>query len=398
MQLASRGALLPGHTWPRPHELLSSWLVRLAAQNGFKLHTFSRLIWPEGSIWNRDIDNSAPDELLNALALRSGQSFDRVRATTLKSYEGAVFERHNPNGNTPWILPLGIYHRTRTKSGLQFCPQCLDENPPYFRKHWRLAYVVVCPSHKRFLVDRCACGAPVNFHRGSLGDRHVIRIKLESIRRCYRCNEDLRRCEGDLGDLALLCASLDAQERCIIALREGQITIGHERLRCNLFFAGLRQLLQILATGRNSDLLRGAVTKWRALSDFKPGFSGKISAIERLPCGDRAALMAMVGDWFTDWPHSFIEACDAAGLTSTDICRNMQYVPYWLAAIAQEHFNRSTYSPTLPEIRNAIAYMRKRDLEVNRTSVSRLLGSSDAFRKRKLHYLLEPESRHDRTG
>lgn len=381
-------ALLPGHTAPREQELFSSWIVRLAAQNHLKLHVFSNMLWPGAAVWNRDIDNSASSELQEAVAARTGVAADRVWETTLKSYEGIVFERHNPTGITPWILPLGIYHRTRVRCGIQFCPDCLVEKVPYYKKPWRLAWAIVCPVHMRPLLDRCPCGAPVNFHRGDLGDREAS-IADASLTKCYRCHTDLRTCVGASFDLALTSAALETQQRCLTAVDLGCVTVGTTSIRSTLFFAGLRQLLQILATGRLCTLLRNTVSTWRSIDAFTPVFSGRINAIERLPVENRVVLMASVGELLADWPRAFVRCCQTAGLAASDILKGLDYVPYWLASVVDECFGSGAYSPTIAEIGAAIQYMRKRELVVTKTSVSKILGKTDVFRKRRLHHMLD---------
>jgi hypothetical protein len=370
---------------------LSSWVVRLAAQNALKLHTFSQMMWPAVPIWNRDIDNSATDDVLATLALRTGVAPDRVRETTLQSYEGRLFEKHNPRGSTVWLLPLGIYHRTRLRSGTQFCPDCLAYETPYYRKSWRLALSVVCLVHNRPLVDRCACDAPINFHRGDLGDVGAFQA-ASSMTVCYRCGFDLRKCGGSSFTLPLLCAALETQSRSNEALAKGYIRLADgSTVHSNLFFAGFRQLLQILSHGRLAASLRDSTAKWRRLPAYAPSFNGRISAIEKLPVHDRTVLIAMAGGWLNDWPQTFVKDCKTAGLTATDICRNLTRVPYWLARVVAEHFGQGTYSPSLPEIGAAINYLRTQNIVPTKSAVSQILGRTDVFRKRRLHHLLESE-------
>jgi len=166
--------LWPIHLRPKKDELLSSWLVRLAMAHGLKLHTFCSTVWPGKQIWNRDIDKCADEALLDVLSRKTAVSRSDVSRTTLAAYEGYVYERHNANGNTLWIMPLGVYHRTRTGFGLQYCPKCLSEDDvPYYRRCWRLAFITCCETHAVTLLDRCnQCGAAVNFHRDEMGDRH----------------------------------------------------------------------------------------------------------------------------------------------------------------------------------------------------------------------------------
>src|SRR5436305_9376665 len=101
--------LWPLHIKPNQDELLSSWLTRLGMAHGMKLHTFCAVIWPHKQIWNRDIDKSADEELIDVLSLKTAVSRADVVKTTLAAYESYVYERHNPKGNTLWIMSLGIY-------------------------------------------------------------------------------------------------------------------------------------------------------------------------------------------------------------------------------------------------------------------------------------------------
>ncbi len=374
-------SLLLGHTAPRDDELLSSWLVRLAAQNRMKLHSFCKMLWPGAAIWNRDIDNSVTPELLGVLAERTGVDLKRASETALKSYEGFIFEKHNPNGTTIWILPLGIYHRTRLRFGLHYCPDCLDQGMVYYRKIWRLAWSVMCVEHNRPLLDRCRCGSPIVFHRGDLGDSQSVGTEL-GLTKCHHCNADLRRLQGGACDISLTCAALETQRTCMAALRDGYITVAAERIESVLFFAGFRQLLQILAHGRLAVQLRDAGAPWRRSLPDVSFTSGRNSNVERLAVEDRTVLMALAGEWLCDWPGSFVTSCKKAGLTATDICRNMRYVPYWLAKVVDEHFGSGTYSPCIDEIASAISYLRNRQEPTTKTSVSKMLGRTDVFRKR----------------
>lgn len=77
--------LLPLHPQPRPGEILSSWMVRLAFSNGFPLHTFyDKLLEYRAPIWNRDIDRHPANELLSILARNSGQRKSSLKSLTLK--------------------------------------------------------------------------------------------------------------------------------------------------------------------------------------------------------------------------------------------------------------------------------------------------------------------------
>lgn len=55
----------------------------------------------------RDIDGIADDRILAILSASTLTPIEQCRATTLASYEGVLFESHQPLGRTTWIMPLG---------------------------------------------------------------------------------------------------------------------------------------------------------------------------------------------------------------------------------------------------------------------------------------------------
>lgn len=170
--LGLSGNLWPIHPHRLPDELLSFWILRVAHANRLKLQTFTNLaLGRNASPWARDIDRSASDELLSQLSAQTGSSVEELRGGMLSAYEGILFEHHNAQGNSQWILPLGVYHRTRRAYGMQFCPACLFwDGIPYFRRRWRLAFATICDRHGTLLHDRCPhCAAPVIYFRNDVG-------------------------------------------------------------------------------------------------------------------------------------------------------------------------------------------------------------------------------------
>ena len=164
------------HLKPQQDEILSSWIIRLSHAHGYKVQTMCNFLFGRtGAIWNRDVDRLAPKKVKEILARISGATIEQVGNTTLRAYEGILFEQLNMNGMSRWKLPLGIFHRSRRRPGLLFCPQCLDEDTePYFRKRWRLALSTVCTKHRCYLLDACPeCESPLAPHRADmLGRQH----------------------------------------------------------------------------------------------------------------------------------------------------------------------------------------------------------------------------------
>ena len=190
---ALSGTLLPAHPKPLSDELLTCWITRLARDNGLKLQTFCEHVFGKSyQLWNRDIDRAPPDWLLDILSLRTGTPRRTIDKTTLLTYEGRLYRHRHAAGQLRWILPVGIYHRTRRRFGVQFCPRCLSaDSEPYFRKHWRVAALTVCLAHRELLHDRCpVCGASIAFHRHELGRPSVTDAGALCL--CHTCKFDLR--------------------------------------------------------------------------------------------------------------------------------------------------------------------------------------------------------------
>ncbi len=88
-------------------------------------------------------------------------------------------------------MPLGINVKAK-HFGMQFCPCCLKEDEqPYYRKYWRLAFMVTCPKHGVWLHDRCpACAASVLHKKIKPAQNDVY--GFEDMARCHHCGFDLR--------------------------------------------------------------------------------------------------------------------------------------------------------------------------------------------------------------
>jgi hypothetical protein len=364
-KLGISGHLWPVHLKPLPDELLSSWIVRLAAAHGLKLHTFCTLAWPRKQIWNTDIDKHADDEFLRVLVEKTATPWERARETTLQAYEGVLYETHNPHGNTRWILPLGIYHRQHRSPGLQFCPQCLAEDPePYFRRSWRLACTTICVRHDTALLDRCPeCGATVNIHRGERGDRN--KWIPDPITYCHACRFDLALA-ADAHEAATMqeCAyqrELECSQQRQLAkhLRDGWVRIpNHGPVHSHLYFTGLRQLVRLLAGGKTQHSFHGtkgrrfhrAVCQRYGVEPFTVSFAPGAKDVERLEVTDRRRVLSLALLLLTDWPDGFVDVCEEEGVWSSTLLRDMRSAPFWYSNVVHEYLERSTYHASMEEI------------------------------------------------
>lgn len=319
------GDLWPAHPKPLPDELLSSWIVRIARTNGLKLQTFcDRAFGKERQLWNRDIDRLASPWLLASLARHTGTPTGTVRRTTLDIYCGRLFRERNSAGQLRWILPAGIYHRTRRRFGVQFCPRCLAEDQePYFRTRWRVAALAFCAGYRLRLHDRCpACAVPIVYHRRELGRPNVTESGLLCL--CHACNFDLRRAER----VAFLPyeASIGAELATMAAHVAGKTTdlsIDHMDV--------LHQLCKVMVSLRKSANLAAFV----ALAAGAPSLAVPrgCQAFESRPVQERDHIIQLAA-WLLAAPQARLsEAWRAETVRYSDLVRDFPQVPRWYRAI-----------------------------------------------------------------
>lgn len=338
--MAPSPPLWPVHPHPLPDELLSSWMIRLARGNGFKVHNFyAEFFGRERQVWNRDIDHLAPAWLIESLAARTGTPLERVRLTTLRAFESFAFERFNEVGVTRWVLPLGVFHRTRRAHGQQFCPLCLaGDAEPYLRRSWRLALVVICTRHGVLLQDRCPqCASPVTPHRSDMAARNGLSEKT-TILHCSKCRSRLDTAikTASAGDVQMQIGIDTALNDGFTVMESGQWVYSH------LYFEGLRMLMRVV------DL--------PASARHRMGF--EFASIEQ-----RLDLLRSSIELSSDWPDRFLRRCSALPHAYTSVSMNEQG-PYWLGSVLRNH------------VLNRRALISKEEADAIATAAQRLDASS----------------------
>jgi hypothetical protein len=338
--------VLPCATYPLPDELLSSWIVRLAHAHLMKAYTFGRLVLPGVNLWNRDIDKAVSETVIQVLAARTPASVQQVVHTTLRSYEGRLYGQHYTKGNTPWILPLGIYHRTRRRLGMLFCPSCLvkDGATPYFRKKWRLAISVVCLDCGVSLQDQCpCCQEPIVFFRAELGRKSALPDR--SITVCHKCGFDLRESVAQGAPATLI----SQQQEWYRIMEEGWRA---DMLYPHLYFEVLHHLVKLLFSSRpRVHSLQQYVVSQLAIP-LPPAYfqlaRGR-QPFEQLPLEVRSVLLLQAGWLLQEWPHRFVEVGERVNLTSTPLLCDMQNPPFWYETVVKENFYVSNVNRRFPK-------------------------------------------------
>lgn len=324
------GKTWPVHLKPLDDELLSSWMIRLAHVHGLKVMTLCTLLFGyRRPVWNRDIDRLAPKDVLHKLSQITGTPPERVYATTLRELEGKVFEKFNLNGNTHWVLPLGIRSRSHKDYGLQYCPQCLVEDPiPYFRRLWRLGFITVCTKHKTILSDCCdACGAPVMPHRVDMRSRTDYPTERDMLL-CASCGMSLlsvdkhRQADG---------AVVQEQHQWEEAVRTGWINwAGNPSMYSHIFFEGLRVLCSGLVTRKERKRLVSGLKGLKNVAKSIP-----IRGVEFARIRIRYELMVAVVAQLSEWPDQFLSTMKDISFRYSTLHGYSKYVPYWYESVIE---------------------------------------------------------------
>lgn len=297
-----------------------------------KTYTFGKMLFPKVSLWNRDFDKIAPEEVLLTLAACTATPLERIRQTALRRYEGRLYLRHTANGNTNWLLPLGIYHRTHRKHGLLFCPTCLqnDGTSPYFRTHWRLASSSVCVACGTYLLDRCpACANPVTFFRVELG--HKSAYPDVPISHCFHCNLDLASVPAEKA----IAADIRSQAELGRVLWEGwkaDVFFPHQ------YFDVLHQLVKVLGSPNfRCAALQKAVDKYTGWSPEEQAPAVRLHRVpfELLPLATRAGLIRQAQWLLREWPVRFTHVMRQHQMTSTPLLHSMTAIPFWYQDLVQ---------------------------------------------------------------
>lgn len=321
------GKLWPAHPHPLPDEILSSWIVRVAAANGVRLQPLCWMLFGNTqSPWNRDIDRNAPHWLIKAFSQHTGINYWDIFHTTLATYRTRLYRRRQNAGQLRWILPVKHHGMQRTAFGQQFCPECLATDAiPYFRKQWRVALFTYCPKHRIELHDACpGCGAPVAIFRGDFGrdlkDARPVYI-------CHACGCDFRdvaRLEPFFPDEELL----QVFDGTLLSLEKTMAEAGRFDLG---FYAVMHQLCRVMVSRQNHGRLQAFIAEQLRLSFPLP--PTRRICFEQLRRDVRHQVLLCTLWLMADIQHRLETAWEAKAVRYNLLLKDMKEVPGWYSLL-----------------------------------------------------------------
>ncbi|WP_052702199.1 TniQ family protein [Marinomonas sp. S3726] len=365
--------LLPLHPKPFKDELLSSWATRLAIENGMYSHAlYKGVLNLDSSIFTRDIDRLYIPELINKLEVKTKQNAEQIKNLMLTSFEGQLFEKINSNGFTKWILPLGIYHRTRKKHGIQYCPQCLkDSSTAYFRKHWRLSFCLFCEKHQCLLRDKCPhCNNVIDYQRRGIGSQQY-ETPATDLSLCSFCERPLwqgnnRKISSELEPYIGLCLHFTKQftkgEPCFPSLNQ-PLALQE--------FNGLWELIAGLMKRRYFE--GGIKTKIKEILniDIASSIDQKSHpSFELRSSEERLKILITVLWLLDDWPNRLITLSEGTIFSKSAYSDFDRPLCYWLRQVIFSDLDKSIYTANIEELNSIVKYLKKHRIPTTDRTVS----------------------------
>ncbi len=316
-------------SWPikvalQEDESLSSWLSRAALENGCDPLVLTGSIWPKWRVWTTDIDRGIPISKQSALILASGLDASLFQQAAL-SLDAELFSSCSlpVHGLWPWILGLGARNRSY-KGGIQFCPCCFaDDLKPYFRRHWRFAWVTGCSLHGVRLIDSCSqCRKPIEPHR-------LEAINAVELSACSSCGFDLRHA---VAMRALPCA-LSLQEKAFTAINNGIVEINDELWLPEQWFDACRHLMMIIrrsAYVHDSAMTRALIGTGLNIQEIPT--ESLAFKLELLPVEAREKLLACFDSLLSNWER-FALNLKLYGVQANSLMGREDYLPPILASL-----------------------------------------------------------------
>ncbi|MDC5821891.1 TniQ family protein [Vibrio europaeus] len=348
----------PAHPQPLPDELFSSWMTRAARCNGQKLRSFCSMTMPGLKNLAKSIDSFVSPENLVRVSVKMKTSTDSAYQTTLESYSGVLFERasirtrHKQN-----ILSVGETHNHLFYQ--QYCPLCLLESEPYYRRTWRISFVTVCVRHRCVLHDRCVnCGAPVMVMANDV--RRKNRAYEGQFTDCHCCGTDLKMVVIASAD----CGVIEDTKQYLDICRKGYFLMPSGKwVYAFSFFTALRHMIRVFV-------------------ERQPDVSDRLVDPDCLPLNLRYSAMVDISGIFTDWPKSFIDYCNINKIRYSSITPMAKTsngrVPYWFDEESKPALYSKNKEPSEESVQYAMAIMQNMGKKINVTSVNRFMGYRDS--------------------
>lgn len=345
---------------PYPDESISSWRQRTGFANGF---------WKfPASSGNRSLAD--PDRLPSLeeqqwLSDQCGIAPAIISDLSLEARLAQFQKRDIFSPRLRWVLMLG----PNSESGPMFCPECLraDERP-YFRAHWRYAFLTECPVHQTPLLDRCpSCGRSIWPSTIKSLSRHS---PWRNMTECPHCQFDLTK--------AQIQTKVNGSISCLLweILSKNEVTHTFTiTSSIPSFFDGLWVLSQFLLRRTGQRVLQQIPFEF----DEEPRVATSApEVIEGLGLFRRRRIVASAYWLMDEWPERFLSVVATAGITKATFIPTSSINPSWLTEILDAKLARHNKIITTRDVYQAMKILEEKGEAVSKKAVRRLLEVSES--------------------
>lgn len=327
------------HPKPKDGEILSSWIIRIAADCGMTANEFCRttLNIPKPNL--RETDRFPEESLLKALSEGTGVPAGRIAQASMAVEEGYVFSRTG-SGETYWtITPLTSHSKiTEYTQGMAYCPDCLSSDEvPYYRKSWQYAFNPICTIHHTPLKSSCPhCNRPFTFLQPAANKKiKSLPLKISS---CWSCGGDVGKSkqvphqnDGDFEH------TLSIQQLIINGIINGGFEVPeYGFVHTRAYLDVMHCIIESLTVAKYSDERSNYVSRKSGFNFEKFGISNKWydrTDFERLRAESRAKSICLANWLMGDWPRRLIAYAKHFNLTHSKLFKSIN-APHWLLTTA----------------------------------------------------------------
>lgn len=263
--------------------------------------------------------------------------------------------------------------------GHSICPKCWQEDKiPYIKKEHRVIFSTFCEKHKCYLLNKCPeCRTPISLFKmfnNELGYEF-----------CSNCGFKLTK-----SDIKYLRNDIKYKLNCnlINILKKGYIQLGYYYIYSFLFFDVISHISKLILSSKKTkiDYIENKIL--RKIS--KKHFLTSKTFFSQISIKEQYMLFGIIISIFQEFPEKLESFMTQNQLSNFEMVRDIKVVPYWYEESVNEISPKIVYIARMiseEEILNGIKYLKKRDILVNKSNLTKLLGCNFFSSYSKLKYL-----------
>lgn len=347
-----------------PGESLSSWRQRSGLANGFRWFPSLNNRLPA-----RDPDLLPSCEEVDWLGQQFRIAPESLYSASINQYGETLSVGSFAASFTRWVLPCARESSANAATN-GYCPMCLNEDEqPYFRIAWRLAFVTHCPKHKCVLFDRCPNCSSVIWPN-SFAERANFPQKSADPASCLGCGFVLSRANP----------IWDRRHQSSIALWgalvEGKLPADSPpNVSPKDYFSVLWTIGRFIR--KKFPALHEGLPSLKALK-LAPEAIPK-TVLERLPRPIRQTILDDAIWLLGNWPIRLREICRIARLSGSDIGCTETENPQWFNDTIRESLYLHKNWISRDTVASAITELNAQQLPVSKNALRRKLGIAESW-------------------